>query len=381
MTIHFHCECGQKLKAASDSIGKTFDCPVCGVRVTVPATDEHERASRPLAAYSASQNAAQAVGPVSQHGRPIEAGPIEAGPRVDEDSAIISSTTDSPTKKELAESDTKEFATGDTKVFNAPDEPARAKPVEKNAPERRSDKERRKPPAATERAHVNTGYERLNPVYERVHAASPRHEQNGHDELPESPTGGSSAETARDLYRLVRKMKKGSKNEVVAKPKKKKRAASDDEGFDYGALVVELGRTVVPGIAGVALACFLAYWLASSAMSAGRGLPELGDVAGTVTLDGAPLAGATVTFIPAPEDEDAASRIASSVGMTDKAGNYELMYVEDVSGAAVGPHQVAINLPLPNGAEKLPRRYNSASELTFEVEPGNNTADFKLTSK
>lgn len=368
MTIHFHCECGQKLKASSESIGKSFNCPVCHESVTVPPEDE----TAALATNGSSLHAVQAVGPAAETDRQKTAEPPI------EKSGISSSSNHAANNGDLKESDTKEFATGDTKEFESPRVPTPEKPPKKPKPVPHVEAKRTSSHEES-RKTTDTGYERLNPIYERVHAASPHQELSARNEHVEGDSG-SSADTARDLYRLVRKMKKEVKAEAVAKPKKK-RAASGEEETDFGALFVELARTVLPGIAGVALVCFLAYWLSSTVMSAGRGLPELGDVEGTIRLDGKPLAGATVTFIPVSEDDETAPRISSSVGMTDEAGHYELMYVQDVAGAAVGTHQVMINLPLPNGAEKLPRRYNSSTELSFVVEPGRNTADFKLETK
>ncbi|MDQ3329754.1 MAG: hypothetical protein M3552_03740, partial [Planctomycetota bacterium] len=213
--------------------------------------------------------------------------------------------------------------------------------------------------------------ERAHARYQRTYAT-----ESGH-------AAASTADTARDLYKLVRKMKKSEPAEVAVKQKKAKRA-DKGEGFDFAGLASELGGKVIPGIVGVIFVCFAAYWISSSVMSGGRGLPELGKVSGVVTLDGEPLGGATVMFMPSAESDaeaDAASRISSSVGMTDEKGRYSLMYVKDVAGAAVGKHQVIINAPKPNGAEALPRKYNTASELTFEVKPGSNEAPFELVSK
>ena len=64
-------------------------------------------------------------------------------------------------------------------------------------------------------------------------------------------------------------------------------------------------------------------------------LPELGEVHGTVTLDGAPLPNAIVNFTPKE-----AGRPSS--GETDENGNYTLLYLVDVPGALVGEHTVLI---------------------------------------
>ena len=191
------------------------------------------------------------------------------------------------------------------------------------------------------------------------------------------------ASTADTAHRLVQARAEDEEVGPARRARQKKRKKSGEEGepFDYAGFTSEMLRTVLPGAVGVVVVVLLAYWISSSVMSGRRGLPELGDVSGVITLDGKPLEGATVTFLPQIEDEEQASRIASSVGMTDANGRYSLMYVKDVEGAAVGPHMVAVNAPKPNGAEALPRKYNSASELTIEVKPGSNDGSFELTSK
>jgi len=126
-------------------------------------------------------------------------------------------------------------------------------------------------------------------------------------------------------------------------------------------------------------------------------LPELAEVTGTVTLDNQPLAGATVEFIPT-----AGGR--SSTATTNEQGNYELTYNADNFGAIVGSHQVKIvlgegaaveypegvnpdelseaeQLKYANNQKTLPPKYNQKTELTAEVDAGNNTHDFNLTSE
>ncbi len=135
-------------------------------------------------------------------------------------------------------------------------------------------------------------------------------------------------------------------------------------------------------------------------------LPELGTVEGTITLDGSPLAGAVVEFVP-----DDGGR--SSSAATDKAGHYSLRYSAEAAGAVLGKHNVLVigregededvvdegpeipdeygddlgesessgDLPLP----LVPARYGAGEEessaLTFDVKAGTNKADFKLTSE
>src|SRR5581483_10542627 len=69
----------------------------------------------------------------------------------------------------------------------------------------------------------------------------------------------------------------------------------------------------------------------------GEKLPGLGEVAGTVTLDGKPLPDAAIQFTPA----DASA--TASVGQTDATGKYELYYSRGHKGAKVGEHTVTIS--------------------------------------
>lgn len=393
MTIHFHCGCGQKLKASADSVGKHFDCPVCGTAVVVPDHDESAPAARrpvtaavsaidsheasgehetsPVANKQSAGQPAQSVAKpaASHHGQePSKRGrngspKQKAKPPSDEDLALeaLGFGSDSPSASEtrpITESDTKVITESDTKELEKPNErrpEIRNGYIPQSELRLRSDDE-----ILAERVRMMASNQGVRPA-----------------DLDQE---ASTAETARDLYKLVRKMKK---SDQPTEPVKKKRPKRGEEGepFDYAGFASEMLRTVLPGAVGVVVVCLLAYWISSSVMSGSRGLPELGDVSGVITLDGKPLAGATVTFLPQIEDEELASRVASSVGMTDADGQYSLMYVKDVEGAAVGPHIVAVTLPLPNGAESLPRKYNSASELTFEVKSGNNDGSFELTSK
>lgn len=123
--------------------------------------------------------------------------------------------------------------------------------------------------------------------------------------------------------------------------------------------------------------------------------PELGQVTGTITLDGEPLGGIAVVFSP---DSGRPSR-----GRTDSQGQYELTYIGQTLGAKLGHHRVEIapneegedELEDANAGEstapaqpqskpgkvKVPARYNTKSELQADIKPGANVFDFQLESK
>lgn len=108
--------------------------------------------------------------------------------------------------------------------------------------------------------------------------------------------------------------------------------------------------------------------------------PDVGRVSGVVTLDGQPLAEATVMFQP--------TNGRASIATTDSAGKYALLYLDGVPGAMLGAHKVIIRTEVPGEdgrppivKEKLPKRYHDQTELKAEVKPGANTFDYELTSQ
>ena len=117
--------------------------------------------------------------------------------------------------------------------------------------------------------------------------------------------------------------------------------------------------------------------------------PDIGLVKGVVTLDGQPLSGASISFLPD------SGRTASA--RTDANGNYELIYIRDTPGCKLGQNKVIITTLNDNAEddnalegddavikvervkETLPAKYNRKTELVAMVKPGENTFDFKLT--
>ncbi|QDU50835.1 carboxypeptidase-like regulatory domain-containing protein [Gimesia panareensis] len=104
----------------------------------------------------------------------------------------------------------------------------------------------------------------------------------------------------------------------------------------------------------------------------GSDAPDLGNVTGTITLDGAPLADANVTFMP--------EKVRASSAKTDSAGKYELIYIRDEKGAALGDHKVVVS-KLVNEKETIPPNYSDETELTAVVKSGDNEINFDLSSK
>ena len=135
---------------------------------------------------------------------------------------------------------------------------------------------------------------------------------------------------------------------------------------------------------------------AGLAVGAGCGGPTMlvGEVEGTVTVDGKPLAQIGVGFIP---DAGRDNIGPSSNGRTDDAGRYKLQYVittrsnltpDPADGAKVGWHKVVV-YDHKMKAERLPPPGRVAdgyalvetTPLEFEVKPGKQTFDIAAKSK
>ena len=80
-----------------------------------------------------------------------------------------------------------------------------------------------------------------------------------------------------------------------------------------------------------------------------EGMPKLTSVILTVTLDGAPLEGATVGLIPL----DSANSRWNAGGVTDKSGKAKIRTLAQYDGAAPGKYKVTVMKkyiePLPEG--------------------------------
>jgi len=129
---------------------------------------------------------------------------------------------------------------------------------------------------------------------------------------------------------------------------------------------------------------FVVGLLAASAVMAsgcqGRvaGTPDLAPVTGTITVDGQPADKANVSF------EGPGNKV--SFGNTDSTGRYEMNYIHQLKGAAIGANTVKITTrleaPSPAGyVDPIPAKYNARTTLKADVKAGPNVINFELTTK
>jgi len=110
-------------------------------------------------------------------------------------------------------------------------------------------------------------------------------------------------------------------------------------------------------------------------------------VSGRITLNGKPLAKASVTFAPIPAKGEQEPG-PSSAAITDADGRYVLKLIgQSGKGALIGKHKVMVALleetatsdDNPVKLKQLPLKYNGQTTLEFEVPAGGSSkADFNL---
>jgi hypothetical protein len=118
-------------------------------------------------------------------------------------------------------------------------------------------------------------------------------------------------------------------------------------------------------------------------------------VSGKVTLDGKPLAKASVTFVPMASKENL-NPGPTSQGATDADGRFTLRIDPDTPGSVVGKCRIYITTlltdpiagdqdaggPVKKVKDKVPEKYNQKTELVFDVPPGGtDQANFDLKSR
>jgi hypothetical protein len=138
-----------------------------------------------------------------------------------------------------------------------------------------------------------------------------------------------------------------------------------------------LNRSYTAKWISVALVCLITV--------AGCGGGSGAAVSGSVSLDGAPLDDATITFVP----ESGGQRQAAWAPVA--GGKYA---IDSSSGLGTGKFRVEIRA-VRSGGDKanpneptlmtakdiVPSKYNSQSESIAEIKPGKNSVDFNLKTK
>ncbi|HEY2413132.1 MAG TPA: hypothetical protein VGI40_12860 [Pirellulaceae bacterium] len=108
-------------------------------------------------------------------------------------------------------------------------------------------------------------------------------------------------------------------------------------------------------------------------------------VNGTVTLDGVPLDEATITFVPETGGQRQAAWAPIAGGkyaIDSSSGLGSGQFRVEIRAVRSGNEKANPNDPtLMTAKEIVPSKYNSNSELSTEIRPGKNTANFDLKAR
>ena len=152
----------------------------------------------------------------------------------------------------------------------------------------------------------------------------------------------------------------------------------------------DTGRTVPPKLLAAGLAVLAAGLLVGAwALFSGDAADARADIAGDVTLDGAPVETGSILFTPAD------ARPGFTAAAPIEKGKYR---IARAAGPGLGPNTVEVRAQKRTGrrvqkamapagelvdevVEGVAARFNVKSELRVEVKSGANTANFKVESK
>jgi len=334
MTIRIECECGVTLKIKDELAGKPGKCPKCKSKFTIPELDsadtEEEEPTSTYEDFSASS---------------------------DEDD------DDSPPPAPLSDEEEEEFDV--LSVLMDEEKSPKKKSAGSGRASRKERKKKREKPAA-----LSISKEEDEDLSDFMSDDAPTPE----DDAPKSRRPPRSKGSAA-----------GSAVELLQTSGKRQKKEDFDEYEEAEPFISEAQATMMkyyaqralPGLLVCGLIVFFAYIAAEWAMGPDRKLPDLGEVEGVVTLDGVPVSGAVVQFHPMAAVR-AGSELSDSMARTTPDGRFKLRYVREVTGACVGQHIVLIRKIVPGEGDMIPVQYNLQTRLRFNVEPGNNVADFDL---
>jgi len=153
---------------------------------------------------------------------------------------------------------------------------------------------------------------------------------------------------------------------------------------------------IVPRTVGLSLTVALGLFCIGGCSSGSAKPPKLVPVAGKVVLDGTPLAGASVIFIPKDQTKG-----TGGSGVTDADGKYEARHQSNNVGIEPGTYAVVFSKiampdgsPIPPGknaadvgaAEALPQQLSNPSpdfmtNIVTITATGGTSFDFSLASK
>lgn len=360
MAIRYECEqCGSVLKINDDRAGKPGKCPKCKTGFTVPPLEESPADSVELDEPDAE------IAPSASKKRSSSSGDFDIDDFLSNDPGTESkappkgSTKPKPT---LADIDEDELLSDELPVATK----GKRKPLSKQADDDDEDAFQIRRNESKVSVPKKTSSLEDDVADEKAPSAQSRRP-------PGTNSSGTASNMASDL--LAKSGKKGKKSAWGEMADESKQGSE----YDYTDLKNQLKKMIPMTLGGIVL-CVVLYRTVFSAMGSKTYLPPLGQVTGTVTLNGKPVENAMIWFHPIQppaEKGDKKKRVSSSGGTTDAAGHYELKYLGDVTGAGIGECHVGVEAP---SRSDIPAKFMGTKlSVTKTVKPGRQVIDIELS--
>lgn len=368
MAIRYECEqCGSVLKINEERAGKPGKCPKCKTAFTVPQADALPEDSIDLSEPEDEQREVTPP-PISKRSSSSPPDDFDVDDFLSNDPGVSAkgkSKGASKPKVDLSEINEDEPLSDESPI--APKK--KSKPSTTNSIDEDQEEE-----AFQIRRSESKGQSAKKP-------SSLDLDDDDSSTAPQSrrPPGTNSAASAANMASdlLAKSGKKGKKSawsEMAEEAKSK-----PESEYDFTDLKNQL-KKAIPLSVGAIVLCVVLYKTVFSAMGSKTYLPPLGQVTGTVTLNGNPIANAMIWFHPIQAEAtkgDKKKRVSSSGGTTDAAGRYELQYAADIKGAVVGECHIAVEAP---ARSDIPAKYLGMSKsVTKTVKSGTQVIDLELS--
>lgn len=200
------------------------------------------------------------------------------------------------------------------------------------------------------------------------------HRPTARSQTPQPEAGGNASSFAREMMMRAMENSRAHAGDMPIGPER--------PGFDFVGMFRELVLKGGGGLVLIALLAYGAYLGFEYLLGTGYSLPKLAEVSGIVTLDGQPLANATVYFEPDKDskiEHASRERPRTSMGITDAKGQFTMIYLDKIHGVAVGKCRVWLSC-IGDRGQLVPADHTEANLLFKDVPEGKQKIDFSMKS-
>ena len=193
----------------------------------------------------------------------------------------------------------------------------------------------------------------------------------------DAKTTGSAADSANDMINAASSNAKDALTKTAEQNRIRAGQMPEEKPrFDVDAFVYFLKTQVVPLVLGFSVVLVMAIGVYRYTAGGDLPMPHLGHVQGTIKIDGKPAKDVHIQFIPisttAKSTKGKEIKVRASTGISDENGHYELFYIDNFRGAALGKHTVEITYSDQEGRPMFAPEYGPGNSQSKDVSTGEN---------